>query len=263
MNLTLRETRTDHGWRVDLMQGETSVSRCSVVERTIRVGTARLQVGGIGGVGTLREYRQRGYSRQVMEHTLLLLQRERYDISLLHGIQDFYDRFGYATCMPEYELCVDTVAAEQASSPATVRPMRKADLPAIVALYDRDNAERVGTALRPQGIWRGFQIGTWWSVRARVQVVLDARDGITGYVVYDDTEEACRVAEIGGSGEETFAGILHFLAQRAVRLRCERIWLHLPQNVAGSGCTAGYCPCGSCRCNHGSPAQPPPPHPHI
>jgi predicted acetyltransferase len=223
-------TRSEVGWRVQLKLEETAVSWCSVVDRTMRVGCGRLLVGGIGGVGTLPEQRRRGHARRVLEAALGLMADEAYDISFLHGIQDFYGKFGYATCMPEYELWVNTRDAERAVSTAPTRRLRPGDLPRIVELYDRDNALRVGSAVRQLERWRGFRVGTWWSFRALVQVVLDAAGQVAGYVSVDDTEEACRVSEVGGQGETVYAAILGFLARRAVRLRRERIGLFLPED---------------------------------
>jgi predicted acetyltransferase len=226
----LTEERTDHGWRVSLREDGQALSWCSVVERTIRVGSSQMLIGGIGGVGTRREHRHRGYSRRVMEAAVALMGRERYPLSLLHGIQDFYGKFGYVTCMPEYELWLDTRDAELASSSLRTRRLRAGDMPAAVAMYNRDNAERVGSAVRELGRWRGFAIGTWWTIPAQVQVVLDGDSQIAGYVVVDDTREACRAAEAGGQGEAVYAALLQHLARRAVRLRRQRIGMFLPDD---------------------------------
>jgi predicted acetyltransferase len=223
-------TRNDSGWRVQLKREDTALSWCSVVDRTMRVGCGRLRVAGIGGVGTHPEQRRQGHARRVLADALALMVEEAYDISFLHGIQDFYDKFGYVTCMPEYELWMSTRDAERAGGKARTRRLQPDDVPRIIELYDRDNALRVGSALRQPGHWRGFQVGTWWSVKALVEVILDGAGRVAGYVSLDDTEEACRASEVGGQGEEVYAAILGVLARRAVRLRRERIGLYLPED---------------------------------
>ena len=226
--MELKETRIAEGWKLELMDSGRPLSWGSVVDCRMRIGSAVIDVGGIGGVGTLQEFRRKGYSRRVMEAALALMQRERYSISFLHGIQDFYHRFGYLTCMPEHEFYLDTRDAERAPAGAKTRKLRPGDLPSIARLYNRDNAVRTGSVVRDPRHWPGFRKGTWWTFPAGVQVVVDARSRATGYVVYDQVEDCCRVAEVGGQGEEVFAAILHFLAQRAVKLRRERVWIDAP-----------------------------------
>ena len=226
--MEFRETKKLGGWQVELVDGSTTLSWCSIVNRQMRIGTARVSVGGIGGVGTLREHRRKGYSRRVMERAMEVVEREGYDISFLHGIQNFYHRFGFVTCMPEHSFSLDTRDAERAVGKSHLRRMRDSDLPQIVRLYNRDNNRRTGSAVRRLGTWRGFVIGTWWSRPAGTRVVVDGRDRVLGYVVYDDIDDCCRAAEVGGSGEEVYATILTFLAKRAVALRRERVWADIP-----------------------------------
>jgi len=220
----------DGGWRLTLERDGSAISWCSVVTRTMRFGCSRLLVGGIGGVGTRPDERRRGHARRVLAAAIELMTREGFDLSFLHGIQDFYGKFGYVTCMPEYELSMNTRDAERVEAGARMRRLRAGDLPRIVELYERDNALRVGSAVRTLDRWHGFRVGTWWTIRAAVQVVLDSSGEVAGYVAYDDTEDACRASEVGGRGEQVFAAILGFLARRAVRLRRERLELHLPDD---------------------------------
>jgi len=226
--MELREKRIGTNWKVELLDGDTSLSRCWVVDVVMRIGSRPVRAGGIGEVGTLPEYRNKGLSRRVMEASVRLMRREGYPISFLHGIPDFYDKFGYITCMAEHDLTLDTRDAERAPRGMKIRKLRKADLPQIARMYNRDNARRTASAVRDPRQWSGFQRGTWWGVPAAVRVVVDARDRIGGYVVLDEVKDRCRAAEVGGVGEEVFAAILHFLARRAVELRREAISMFIP-----------------------------------
>jgi predicted acetyltransferase len=226
--MELRERKIKEGWKIELVEGERPISWSSVVDRSLRVGKSVVCAGGIGGVGTLREFRRRGYSREVMERAVALMIREGYDISFLHGIQDFYHKYGYATCMAEHEFSLETRDAERVRGGARVRPVKKGDIPQIARIYNRDNAERTGSAVRDQRTWEGLRLGTWWSIRAGVRVVVDPQDRVKGYVAFDDVEHCCRAGEIGGNGEDVFAAILGFLARRAVKLRREQVWVNAP-----------------------------------
>jgi predicted acetyltransferase len=226
--MEMRETREESAWRVELMEGESSISRCWVVDRRLRVGRAALVTGGIGGVGTLEAHRHRGYSRQVLEYAVKLMERERLELSFLHGIRDYYHRFGFITCMAEHDFSLEVRDAERALAGARTRPIRTGDRRRLIDLYNRDNLERTGSAVRDPKTWSGFHRGSQYSVPGAVQVVVDGRDRPLGYVVYDRVEDRCRAPEVGGQGEAVFAAILGFLARRAVRLRRERIHFNLP-----------------------------------
>jgi predicted acetyltransferase len=226
--MELRETREEHAWRLDLMEGEISISRCWVVDRHLRVGHTALATGGIGGVGTLESHRQRGYSRQILEAAVQLMQRERLPLSFLHGIRDYYHRFGFITCMPEHDFSVDTRDAERAVAACRTRPEKPGDRPRLTALYNRDNAGRTGSAQRPGSAAEGAGRGSGWGVPGAVEVVVDGRDRPLGYVAYDDVADRCRASEVGGAGAAVFATVLAFMAGRAVALRRERLSFCLP-----------------------------------
>jgi predicted GNAT family acetyltransferase len=53
-------------WSV-LVKTEQRVSHAEILYRVVQVGEQRLAVGGIGGVMTLPEWRERGYARAVLK----------------------------------------------------------------------------------------------------------------------------------------------------------------------------------------------------
>ncbi len=228
--MDINRQRTANGWKISLVRAGLPVSWCSIVERTMRFGTARLNVGGIGGVGTLDEFRKRGYARRVLEDAVSTMAQSGYDLSFLHGIQDFYCKFGFVTCMAEYESWLETREAERTRGPLRTRRLRRSDLPQVIDIANRDADQRTGSAVRRAGQWHGFTVGTWWTVPARAQVVIDRQGAIAGYVVVDDTPAACRVSEVGGGGEGVYPTMIEYLWRRAVRLRRENIWVHLPED---------------------------------
>jgi predicted acetyltransferase len=220
--------RVSPGWKVDLLDEGRSVSRLWIVDRIVRIRGARVKVGGISTVGTEEAYRGRGLAARVMEATLALMDREGYDATLLHGIPDFYHRFGYAVCMPEYGVRIATLDAERAPGPLELRPLRVGDLPAIADLYNDGNAWRIGTAVRDPGTWKGFPRSAGWFMKPGIRVTVDGRDRVTGYVVFDDDPSRCRASEAGAVDGDALGSILRFLARRAVDLRKENVHLALP-----------------------------------
>ncbi|MFC1525360.1 GNAT family N-acetyltransferase [Candidatus Latescibacterota bacterium] len=223
----LRETKVDEGWRVEILSDGRSVSGLWVIDRSLRIGSAVVTVGGIGGVETDREHRRRGLARRSLEAAVDLMGREGYEASFLFGIQDFYHRFGFATCMADHELVIGTRAAERAERRLKLRRLRRADLPAVVRIYNRDNAARTASCVRTSR-WRGFERGTSWGVGAAPHVAVGESGRVVGYICLDGTEERCRASEVGGTGDDVFHTLLAALARRAVSLRREEISLSVP-----------------------------------
>jgi hypothetical protein len=141
--------------RVDLMDGECSVSWLWIIPLTLRIGVATVRMDGIGGVGTEEEFRNRGYSRRVLEGTIEQMRQGEAALSMLYGIPNFYPKFGYATAGPDHFIWL-TRLADEAILPAgwQARPFTPADLPAVRRLYDENTADGVGCAVRAAGGWR-------------------------------------------------------------------------------------------------------------
>ena len=243
--MKLREVKTDNGWKVEIVREEQSIARLWIVDRQLRIGACAVLTGGIAGVGTDREYRNQGLSRQVMEASVKLMHREGYDASMLFGIRDFYHKFGFATCMPERLLHLDIREAERAEKQLAVRSMRQKDLPQIVRLYNRDHAECTASVVRDRS-WSGFPMGSDFDIEASAKVVLDIRGRVCGYIVFDEVNNQCRAAEVGGQGQAVFSTMLHFLAQRGLQLRREEISL----SIAVDHPFARYCRQFGCRDNN-------------
>ena len=97
-----RLLRTDNVWKISLStKDEQDMSRLWLHEYQMRFGTAQLKMGGIAGVGTNEGYRNRGYSRRVMEDSTTFMTENGFDVAMLFGIPNFYPKFGYATVLPE------------------------------------------------------------------------------------------------------------------------------------------------------------------
>jgi predicted acetyltransferase len=216
------------GWKIELLDAGKSVSRLWIVDRSMRIGGSIVKLGGISSVETELPYRGKGFAGQAMDAALKLMEREGYEASVLHGIPDFYHRFGYAPCMPEYGIRIATLNAERAPGPLALRSFQESDLPAIARIYNGENAWRTGTAVRDAETWKGFPRSVGWFSRPGVRVTVDNRDRVTGYVVFDEDPARCRASEAGGMGGDVLGSILRFLAQRAVELRKEEVHLAMP-----------------------------------
>ena len=95
----------DDGTReVRLEADGTDLSRTFIFPYLMRIGKSVVRMDGIGGVATGEDYRYRGYSRRVMEAAVEVMRAGDAALATLYGIQDFYHKYGFATCGPEYTV---------------------------------------------------------------------------------------------------------------------------------------------------------------
>src|SRR5215212_2547555 len=128
------------------------VSRVVIVPMVMRIGAAVVRMDGIGGVGTEEAFRNRGYSRRVMETAVQQMRRGDAALSTLFGIQDFYQKFGYETTGPEYSVIlplVDASPARHSLPPGwRFRPLAGDDMPAVMRLYHANTKRATGALIR-------------------------------------------------------------------------------------------------------------------
>jgi predicted acetyltransferase len=224
-----RLLRTDGVWKISLStEDEQDVSRLWIHEYQMRFGTAQLKLAGIAGVGTNEEHRNKGYSRCVMEDSTAFMTESGFDVAMLFGIPDFYPKFGYATVLPETWIELDTEEAQAAASTYQIRKFEAGDVPAILALYAANNAERTGTPLRDGTRWKEFKMGSNFGIVADPFVILNETDEVIGYFVCDDTEEKCILCDIGFQSRAIFETIIRFLGDCAKRIGAAQIECSIP-----------------------------------
>mgnify|MGYP006418367139 FL=1 len=225
------ETKAGEWRKVEILLDGVSVSRLWIVDRDMRIGAAVLKTAGIAGVGTDRKHRKRGLALRVLERSIQLMHEEEYDASFLYGIQDFYRRVGFATCFAQHGFSVDTRKAEAVRSPLRTRLITQADFGQVRSLYERQNRDRTGSVVR-QRRWKDFVMGSGFGVSHATVVVYKpgARKRVLGYVHYDNVDDRCRAAEVGGQGDAVIGAIMRYLGERSVLLRRERVSFSCPND---------------------------------
>src|SRR5215218_9819687 len=128
------------------------VSRGVIVPMLMRIGAAVVRMDGIGGVSTEEGFRNRGYSRRVMETAVEQMRRGDAALSTLFGIEDLYQKFGYETTGPEYTVVLPL--AEATAPPRSLprgwrfRPLTTDDMPAVMRLYHANTRGATGALVR-------------------------------------------------------------------------------------------------------------------
>src|SRR5215203_821523 len=128
------------------------ISRVVIVPMVMRIGAAVVRMDGIGGVSTEEEFRNRGYSRRVMETAVQQMRRGDAALSTLFGFEDFYQKFGYETTGPEYTVVLP-LAEATAPTPSLprgwrFRPLTSGDMPAVMRLYHANTGRATGALVR-------------------------------------------------------------------------------------------------------------------
>ena len=160
------------------------ISTCTIVPLTLRIGAATVRMDGIGMVGTLPQYRGRGYARRVLTVALAQMAAGDAALSMLYGIANFYLQFGYTTAGPEYTLSVPlTGLSPPLAAGWQVRPALPADLPALQRLYERSTAGAVGVVVRAPGRfpWTKLARLSPADLAGACRVVVDPQGAVAAY----------------------------------------------------------------------------------
>ena len=220
-------------WISLLTENEELLSQLGLREYQMRFGAAQLKLGGIDGVGTQEEHRNKGYSRRVMEATMAYMNENGYDVSMLFGIPNFYHKFGYATAIPETYVEFDTKDVPATVPTYQIRKFQTEDAPKIVDLYTANNAKRTGTPLRTEIGWKEFT--RRGGILPDPYVVLNEDNEVIGYFVCDGDnakkdmiEQNCTLVDIGFQDRTIFETIVHFLAHSVEYISAERIRCAIP-----------------------------------
>ncbi|MBE3069123.1 MAG: GNAT family N-acetyltransferase, partial [Planctomycetes bacterium] len=202
--------RSHYDWqasRVGLL-GDRLVTHFGVWDLTMRIGAARVRLGGIGGVATDGDCRKRGYMARTARASVEAMRDAGYDLSLLFGISDFYHRFGYVRGWSDghWAVSLGHLPTERPARPVrTFTPRPRDDL---ARLYNRENATRTGTAVRPTFthlMWPHPWQGRLW---------LDARGRPAGYVTFDVREGRLNCCEACGDPEQALRVLARLARQR-------------------------------------------------
>lgn len=207
------------------------VSWLTLIDYGMRIGSSVVRMAGIAGVGTLEEERMKGYSRAVLEDTVRYMEAERYDVSMLFGIRDYYQRFGYASCIPVVRVRMATRDAEAAGADAHgfgFREYRDGDVEAIMGLYNAENQARTGTLVRLPEFFSGIHRGSEWGRRADPRIIEDEAGGLIGYMALDKSQTEVVVTEVGCLDPGAYPTVLAEIARTAIERRCGDFLMCLP-----------------------------------
>ena len=223
-------------WKVDLTTDCEEVSRLWIFIKTMRIGSVGVRIGGIGGVGTNRDHRHKGFASLSMHESTALMADKNCDMGFLFGIQDFYDSFGYAVCFSDSMIHVNTKDLRLARSGLITRAYRKSDARQVRRIYNQANGACSASVVRPPS-WDRFEMAADFKSQGKAIVALDAAGRIVGYAAFRIEDQRCTVHEISGRNNDARNALSATLARRAHRAECDKVVFHVPAD----GPFADYC----------------------
>ena len=178
--------------RIVLRDGEIA-GALRLTTDTIRLGEARLKMGGLGWVTTDPKHRHRGVCSALIEDTLDYMRQHGYHVSMLFGIPNFYHRFGYATTLADYSITLD-VAELSHGAPGAYHPrqMKPGDIPAVQRIHRENNADVTCSLIRSAAHFTNK-----WSRIEHASVLTNEQGKVAGYIVAHAGDAYYHVTEAG------------------------------------------------------------------
>jgi predicted N-acetyltransferase YhbS len=148
----------DPAFRDDLcfvaVDGGRIVSTFQVFRKAVRIDGAVVQVGGVGNVFTLPEYRERGLAGELLTRGVRAMEAHEFDLSLLFATRlPFYGRLGW-TSHVRHLVFIDTGRVAGAGA-CSLAPFAPSDIAAVRRIYDQYTAAFSGPTVRDESYWRG------------------------------------------------------------------------------------------------------------
>ena len=216
------EYRREHT-RVLLVDGQLASCLC-LFTHTIRIGEARMKMGGIGNVTTVGSYRGKGYAALLMSDTVRFMKAHGYHVSTLFGIADFYHRWGFTSVLPEYASIIDLREAGNLPGHAErTRAMKPGDITSALLMHNRNDAGSSCSIIRSSG-----HFSNRWDRWKKARVMTDGRGRVVAYYLGRPAGEEFLVDEMGALDRTWFEPLLRACVANAHAEYTSRVRLNVP-----------------------------------
>jgi predicted acetyltransferase len=213
--------------RVALINGEIA-GALRVTTEVIRLGEARLKMGGLGWVSTVAEHRHKGVSTALVRATLHYMSARGYHVSMLFGIPNFYHRFGYTTTLADYFVTLDAKEAARASTQYVLaRPIKPGDLPVMQRIHAANDADVACSLLRSTA----HLTNKWHKIKG-AEVLTNTQGRVLAYVLGAPDGDAFLVTEAGIESPASAPALIAHCARRAQDALLPMVRFAVPPNHA-------------------------------
>lgn len=227
INSPIVETREHQAWRLSIMDGGREASRVRVVDRRLRIGQSSLRFGGIADVFTDPAHRKKGLGGRLMTAAVELMKRQGHHFSMLFGIRNYYEKWGYRSSLADYNITIAGRSVLGDVSGWEIRDLTPDEYVLTLPIYKRWLDNRAFGVERRKGAWIGFTMGSRFHTRPR-PVGLWRAGKLHGYMVLDQAEYAVNVSELTALSPQGYRALLAWLGLECQRLIREHISIELP-----------------------------------
>lgn len=194
-----------------IMEGEDLAAKLHLIPFHIYIGEEKFKMGGVAGVATYPEYRRSGYVKELLQHSLQMMKKDGYTVSMLHPFAvTFYRKYGWELCA-NLLVChltkSDLVMKKQVNG--TVKRFNKENHPEEVEKLYETFAERFsGMLVRNE---------KWWLQAVYEDLTLaiyyDENKTAAGYMLYKIENYKMTVHEFVPLHNEARNGLWNFICQ--------------------------------------------------
>ncbi|MCK5863334.1 MAG: GNAT family N-acetyltransferase [Candidatus Hydrogenedentes bacterium] len=209
--------------RILYAEGELAAA-LRIFTHTIRIGEARLKMGGFACVTTAGPLRHKGYAALLMTDSMRFLHAQGYHVSILFGIADFYHRWDFASALPEYASVIDVREASTVTAPFFKhRRMKPGDIPSVQRIHTRNDNDTACSIIR-----LGGHISNQWKRWKNARVLTDDKGKAVAYFMGQTHGENYTVEEVGVLHYDWCPAVLNACMKLAQKEFASRIRFTLP-----------------------------------
>lgn len=208
--------------RIALRNGELA-GALRLTTDTMRLGEARLKMGGLGWVTSAPRHRHKGVCTLLMEDSLRYMADHGYHVSMLFGIPNFYHRFGYVTVLADYSIVLDAFEAAANGATPRHRPVKPGDIPALQKIHAANDAGVPCSLLRSSA-----HFSNRWDFFKDAIVFTNDSGKVVGYLQAREAGEEIVVEEVGVRDSTVFDDVLAACSHMAQESFAARIRFLVP-----------------------------------
>ncbi len=190
--------------RIAIMKSSEIAGALRLTTETIRIGEARLKMGGFGWVATAPDFRNKGVSRSLMQDTLQYMAKHKYHVSMLFGIPNYYHRFGFTTTLADYDIILDADEIQTVPTTLIMRTAKPGDIQAIRKIHDASDVKLACSLLRSSAHmtnkWENFQ---------HIRVLTNDQGKVEAYIFARRKENYLSVDELGVTDTNSCMAVLN------------------------------------------------------
>lgn len=209
--------------RVAYKQGQIA-GAMRITTDTIRIGEARLKMGGLGWIAVAEPFRGQGVATALIEDALAYMRAHNYHVSMLFGVVELYHKFGFTTMLSDFLTSVDVLEAETANHrPYKVRPGKPGDIRAIQKLHNAGENDVACSIVRSAA-----HLTNQWERWKPVRVITDNQGKVQAYFLPRPRRDGLLVEELGLASHDACGALLHACAQLALEEHAPQIRFAAP-----------------------------------